>query len=84
MLVNIYMKFHQDILNGFQVTERTRFCDGQTTRAKTACLPTLKGRDIIIRDIINYEERIICKQGNHTRYAYSCIGFSDFVNKMKA
>ena len=24
------MKFHEDILNGFQVTERTRFCDGQT------------------------------------------------------
>ena len=30
MLVNICMKFHEDILNGFQVTERTRFCDGQT------------------------------------------------------
>ena len=28
MLVNIYMKVHEDILNGFQVTERTRFCDG--------------------------------------------------------
>ena len=26
MLVNISMKFHEDILNGFQVTERTRFC----------------------------------------------------------
>ena len=31
MLVNIYIKFH-DILNGFQVTERTRLCDGQTDR----------------------------------------------------
>ena len=30
MLVNIYMKFHEDIFNGFQVTERTRFCDRQT------------------------------------------------------
>ena len=30
MLVNICMKFHEDILNGFQVTERTRFCDGRT------------------------------------------------------
>ena len=30
MLVNIYMKFHEDILYGFQVTERARFCDGQT------------------------------------------------------
>ena len=27
MLVNICMKFHEDILNGFQVTERKRFCD---------------------------------------------------------
>ena len=26
MLVNISMKFHKDILNGFQVIERTRFC----------------------------------------------------------
>ena len=32
MLINISMKFHEDILNGFQVTERTRFCDGQTDR----------------------------------------------------
>ena len=26
MLVNIYMKFHEDILNGFKVTEPTLFC----------------------------------------------------------
>ena len=26
MLVNISMTFHEYILNGFQVTERTRFC----------------------------------------------------------
>ena len=26
MLCNIYMKFHEAILNGFQVTERVRFC----------------------------------------------------------
>ena len=30
LLVNSCMKFHEDILNGFQVIERTRFCDGQT------------------------------------------------------
>ena len=30
MLINIYMKFHEDIFNGFQVTGRIRFCDGQT------------------------------------------------------
>ena len=26
MLVNICMKFYEDILNGFKVTEWTRFC----------------------------------------------------------
>ena len=38
-VVNISLKFHEDSLNGFQVTERIRFCDGQTvgqtTMAKT-------------------------------------------------
>ena len=42
--------FHEDILNCFQVTERTRFCDKQmdrqTTMAKTIYLPTLKWGDI--------------------------------------
>ena len=51
MLVNIWLEYHEDILNCFQVTARTRFCDEQTdrqtTRAKTICLPTLKGGDII-------------------------------------
>ena len=54
MLVNICMKFHEDILNSFQVTERTRFCEGQTHRrtdrqitGQIQCLPTLKGGDII-------------------------------------
>ena len=27
MLVNIYMKFHEDILNGFEVIERTMITD---------------------------------------------------------
>ena len=49
MLVNISMKFHGVILNDFQVTVRPRFCDrqtdGQTTMAKTICLPTLKWGD---------------------------------------
>ena len=27
MLIDVYMKFFEDILNRFQVTERTRFCD---------------------------------------------------------
>ena len=32
MLVNISLTFHKDIFNGLQVTERARFCDGQTDR----------------------------------------------------
>ena len=32
MCVNISATFHEDSLNGFQDTERTRFCDGQTDR----------------------------------------------------
>ena len=45
MLVNVSMTFHEDILYGFQITKRTRFCGGQTERRpwqKTICLPTLK------------------------------------------
>ena len=62
MLVNICMKFHEDTLNGFQVIERKRFCDRQTetdrqiTRAKTICLPTLKGGDIIAAIILNFAQ----------------------------
>ena len=59
MFINICMKFREDILRGFQVTERTRFVtdrrtDGRTyeqtgARGKTICLPALKGGDIITR-----------------------------------
>ena len=27
MLIDIYMKFHEDSLNDFQVIQRTQFCD---------------------------------------------------------
>ena len=30
MLIDIYMKFREDSMNGFQVTEQTRFCDRLT------------------------------------------------------
>ena len=53
MLIDICMKFREDSLRGFQVTERTRFVtdrqtdgqtDGQTdARGKTICLLTLRG-----------------------------------------
>ena len=31
MLIDIYMKFHEDNLNSFQIIELTRFCDGQSS-----------------------------------------------------
>ena len=52
MLIDICMKFREDSLRGFPVTERTRFVtDGRTdrqtdARGKTICLPTLKGGNI--------------------------------------
>ena len=39
MLIDIYMKFREDSLNGFQVIERTRFCDrveGNTSKSINA------------------------------------------------
>ena len=66
MLVNIYMKFHEDILNGFQITEPTRFRDSQTdgqmpgqmTGANTICLPTLKGGDIITQAMLRTKSNV--------------------------
>ena len=36
MLIDIHMKFHEDILNSFQVIERTRFCDGQKSKGNNS------------------------------------------------
>ena len=51
MLIGIYVKFREDSLNGFQVTEPTRFCDRQTdTRGKNNKYTYSKGgggRDIM-------------------------------------
>ena len=35
MLIDIYMKFREDSLNGIQVKERTRFCDDKVPRKIT-------------------------------------------------
>ena len=53
MLVNIPVKFHRDILNGFRVTERTRFVTDRQTddQGKNNMSPTPSGGDII-----NYEK----------------------------
>ena len=36
MLNDIYMKFLDDILNRFQVTERIQFCDGQSSKGNNS------------------------------------------------
>ena len=46
MLIDIYMKFCEDSLNGFQVIEWTGVWQTDT-RVKQICLPTLKWGDII-------------------------------------
>ena len=44
LLIDIYMKFREDSLNGFQVIERTRFSDRQTdARGKNNWSPCPKG-----------------------------------------
>ena len=49
MLIDICLKFREDSLRGFQVTERTRFVTDRRTDAlgKTMRLPTLKRGDIM-------------------------------------
>ena len=36
MLTDIYIKFLEDILNRFQAAERTRFCDGQSSKGNNS------------------------------------------------
>ena len=36
MLIDIYMKFLEDILNRFQVTEQIRSCDGQCSKGNNS------------------------------------------------
>ena len=37
MLIDIDMKFLEDIMNRFHVTERTRFCDGPGSKENNKC-----------------------------------------------
>ena len=51
-MLYISMKFHENILNGFQVIEQTQLRDGWTdrwtdNRGKNNMSPTLPGGDII-------------------------------------
>ena len=36
MLIDIYIKFREDILNSFQVIELTGFCDRQTSKGNNS------------------------------------------------
>ena len=36
MLIDIHIQFHEDILNSFQVIERTRFCGGQKSKGNNS------------------------------------------------
>ena len=36
LLIDTYMKFHEDSLNGFQVIEQTGFCDGQSSKGNNS------------------------------------------------
>ena len=36
MLIDIYLKFCEDSLNGFQVKERIQFCDGQSSKGNNS------------------------------------------------
>ena len=36
MLIDVYMKLREDNLNGFQVIEQTRFCDGQSSKGNNS------------------------------------------------
>ena len=36
MLIDIYMKFLEEVLNRFQTTELTRFCDGQSSKGNNS------------------------------------------------
>ena len=54
MLVNISMKFHECTLNGFQVLERIRFCDGQTD-SRTERRADASGKIMNVEDITHTE-----------------------------
>ena len=46
MLTDIYMKFREDSLNGFQVIKGTRFCDGQSSKENNS--KSTKARVIVL------------------------------------
>ena len=58
MLIDIYMKF-LDFLNRFQVTERSQFCDGQTSKGNNS--KCINARFIVL---------VLCMYDNFDCYQY--------------
>ena len=46
MLIDNYMKFREDILNRFQVTEQTRFCDRKSCKGNNT--KSIKARVMVL------------------------------------
>ena len=59
MMLYISMKFHENILNGFQVIEQSRLRDEQTV-GKNNMSPSLSGGDIITTKLYRQELRFLC------------------------
>ena len=53
MLIDIYMKFFEDILNRFQVTEQTQFCDGQSSKENNSKI--INARVMVLLSASNVE-----------------------------
>ena len=51
ILIDIYMEFPEDILNRFQVTERTRFCDGQSSKENNSKNIKARARCLLLVNI---------------------------------
>ena len=46
ILIYVHIKFHEDILNSFQVIEQTRFCDGQKSKGNNS--KSIKARVMVL------------------------------------
>ena len=59
MLTDIYMEFLRDILNRSQVTEQTRFCDGQSIKGNNS--KSINARVLVL---------VLCTSSNLDLYLY--------------
>ena len=81
-MIDIYMTFREDSLNGFHVMKRTRFCDRQTERQTNRQTPgeePIGGVDIIIKGA----KAIIKKSGRFNSHVRVIHGFKCVANYVK-